>query len=161
MSLEKDKCNLCALKVIFAAGVALGVGEKGAHVMDASPDERPRRLDIDEDSLTPKYARFSCEPLERGFGVTLGNALRRVLLSSLQGSAITSVRIHGVLHEFSTIPGVMEDGADIVLNLKEVRLRSHTDGPRTLRLKRSGAGVVTAADLGAEQSAAAGSHRPQ
>jgi DNA-directed RNA polymerase subunit alpha len=114
---------------------------------------RPRRLEIEDAEQTETYGRFWCEPLERGFGVTLGNALRRVLLSSLQGSAITSVRIQGVLHEFSTIPGVMEDGADIVLNLKEVRMRLHTDGPRTLRLKRTGAGVVTAADLAAEQSA--------
>ena len=114
---------------------------------------RPRRLEIEDAEQTETYGRFWCEPLERGFGVTLGNALRRVLLSSLQGSAITSVRIQGVLHEFSTIPGVMEDGADIVLNLKEVRLRLHTDGPRTLRLKRTGVGVVTAADLAAEQSA--------
>ncbi len=114
---------------------------------------RPRRLEIEDAEQTPSYGRFWCEPLERGFGVTLGNALRRVLLSSLQSSAITSVRIQGVLHEFSTIPGVMEDGADIVLNLKEVRLRLHTDGPRTLRLKRSGAGIVTAGDLAAEQSA--------
>ena len=114
---------------------------------------RPRRLEVDEAEQGPSYGRFSCEPLERGFGITLGNALRRVLLSSLQGAAITSVRIQGVLHEFSTIPGVMEDVADIILNLKEVRLRLHSEGPRTLRVKRSGEGVLSAGDLVAEQSA--------
>jgi len=114
---------------------------------------RPRRLEAEDESATGSYGRFWCEPLERGFGVTLGNALRRVLLSSLHGAAITSVRIKGVLHEFSTIPGVIEDGADIVLNLKEVRLRMHSEGPRTLRLHKQGEGVITARDLAAEDSA--------
>ena len=88
---------------------------------------RPRQLEADEGTSTDLYGRFACEPLERGFGVTLGNALRRTLLSALQGSAITSVRIDGIHHEFSSIPGVMEDVSDIILNLKEVRLRSHVD----------------------------------
>ncbi len=114
---------------------------------------RPRRLETEPDSATPRYGRFWCEPLERGFGVTLGNALRRVLLSSLNGAAITSLRINGVLHEFSTIPGVMEDVADVILNLKEVRLRMHAPGPRTLRFRKTGAGVVTAGDLSSEDSA--------
>ncbi len=113
---------------------------------------RPRRLESEEDGATENYGRFWCEPLERGFGVTLGNALRRVLLSSLQGSAITSLRIKGVLHEFSTIPGVIEDVADVVLNLKDVRLRMHVEGPRTLRLHKQGEGVITARDLAAEDS---------
>ena len=108
---------------------------------------RPRRLEVEEDSLSSTYGRFYCEPLERGFGTTLGNALRRVLLSSLQGAAITNIRIDGVLHEFSTIPGVMEDVATVVLNLKDVRIRMHSDGPRTLRVRKSGNGVVTAGDL--------------
>ncbi|MFP6623872.1 MAG: DNA-directed RNA polymerase subunit alpha [Myxococcota bacterium] len=108
---------------------------------------RPRRLEVEEESLTESYGRFACEPLERGFGTTLGNALRRVLLSSLQGSAITNVRINGVLHEFSTIPGVLEDVAEIVLNLKEVRLRMHAEGPKVLAVHRKGEGVVTAGDL--------------
>ncbi len=108
---------------------------------------RPRRLELEEDSLTATYGRFSCEPLERGFGTTLGNALRRVLLSSLQGAAMTSVRIQGVLHEFSTIPGVMEDVSHIILNLKEVRLRMNTEGPKTIRIRKSGPGIVTAGDL--------------
>ncbi len=114
---------------------------------------RPRRLEFEEEEQTPAHGRFWCEPLERGFGVTLGNALRRVLLSSLQGAAITSVRIDGVLHEFSTVPGVIEDVSDIILNLKEVRLRMHAEGPRTLRVQKKGEGVLTAADLGSEDSA--------
>jgi DNA-directed RNA polymerase subunit alpha len=113
---------------------------------------RPRRLEADEANATDRYARFWCEPLERGFGQTLGNSLRRVLLSSLQGAAITSVKIQGVLHEFSTIPGVLEDVADIVLNLKEVRLRMHAPGPRLLRVRRSGAGILTAGELVSDDS---------
>jgi DNA-directed RNA polymerase subunit alpha len=108
---------------------------------------RPRHLEVEEDSLSEVYGRFSCEPLERGFGTTLGNALRRVLLSSLQGAAITSIRVNGVLHEFSTIPGVLEDVAEIVLNLKEVRLRMHAEGPKLLSVRKKGEGVVTAGDL--------------
>jgi DNA-directed RNA polymerase subunit alpha len=112
---------------------------------------RPRALDSDRDQ-SGTYWKFSCEPLERGFGVTLGNALRRVLLSSLQGAAITAVRINGVLHEFSSIPGVMEDVSDIVLNLKEVRLRLHGEAPKTLRVHRRGEGVLRAGDLSSEDS---------
>jgi DNA-directed RNA polymerase subunit alpha len=112
---------------------------------------RPRRLDS-EDGQTDRYGKFSCEPLERGFGTTLGNALRRVLLSSLQGAAITSVRVDGVMHEFSTIPGVMEDMSDVVLNLKDVRLRMHTESEKTLRIQCKGEGVLTAADLVADHS---------
>ena len=108
---------------------------------------RPRRLEVEESSLTSTYGRFYCEPLERGFGTTLGNALRRVLLSSLQGAAITSIRIDGVLHEFSTIPGVMEDVAAVVLNLKDVRVRMNSEGPKVLRVKKSGQGILTAGDL--------------
>jgi DNA-directed RNA polymerase subunit alpha len=108
---------------------------------------RPRRLEVEESSLTSTYGRFYCEPLERGFGTTLGNALRRVLLSSLQGAAITNIRIDGVLHEFSTIPGVMEDVATVVLNLKDVRVRMNSEGPKLIRVKRSGEGIVTAGDL--------------
>ncbi len=108
---------------------------------------RPRRLDVEEDTLSATYGRFYCEPLERGFGTTLGNALRRVLLSSLQGAAITNIRIDGVLHEFSTIPGVMEDVVTVVLNLKDVRVRMNSEGPKTIRVKRSGEGIVTAGDF--------------
>src|SRR5881296_2815111 len=79
---------------------------------------KPRKLEVDQDSLTPTYGKFVAEPLERGFGTTLGNSLRRVLLSSLQGAAITTVRIDGVEHEFSTLPGIIEDVTEIILNLK-------------------------------------------
>jgi DNA-directed RNA polymerase subunit alpha len=108
---------------------------------------RPRRLEVEEETLTSTYGRFSCEPLERGFGTTLGNSMRRVLLSSLHGAAITTVRMGGVLHEFSTIPGVMEDVSHIILNLKEVRLRMHAEGPKFLRVRKTGGGIVTAGDL--------------
>jgi DNA-directed RNA polymerase subunit alpha len=108
---------------------------------------RPRRLEVEGEAATSSYGRFTCEPLERGFGVTLGNALRRVLLSSLQGAAITSVRVNGVLHEFSTVPGMLEDVSDVVLNLKEVRLRLFAEGPKILRVHRKGEGVVRAGDL--------------
>jgi len=108
---------------------------------------RPRRLEAEEGTLALGYGRFACEPLERGFGQTLGNALRRVLLSSLQGAAITTLRINGVLHEFSTIPGVLEDVSDIILNVKEVRLRLHAEGPKILRVHKKGAGPLTAGDL--------------
>ena len=108
---------------------------------------QPKRIDIDETTHTHFYGEFSCQPLERGFGTTLGNALRRVLLSSIQGAAIVSVKFDGVLHEFSTIPGVKEDVTDIILNLKGVRLKLHQDGPRTIRIDASREGVITAADI--------------
>jgi DNA-directed RNA polymerase subunit alpha len=113
---------------------------------------RPRRLEQEAEEVSERYGRFACEPLERGFGQTLGNSLRRVLLSSLQGAAITSVRVAGVQHEFSTVPGVLEDVSDIILNLKEVRLRLNAGGPKTVRIRRSGAGIVTAAELAAEDA---------
>jgi DNA-directed RNA polymerase subunit alpha len=114
---------------------------------------RPRRLEVEADTLTSTYGRFHCEPLERGFGTTLGNALRRVLLSSLQGAAITSIKVNGVLHEFSTIPGVMEDVATIILALKDVRVRMNTEGPKTIRIRKSGEGIVSAGDfLSADQT---------
>ena len=113
---------------------------------------RPRGLDTDESSGAMNHGRFSCEPLERGFGTTLGNALRRVLLSSLQGAAITSVKVAGVQHEFTTIPGVIEDMTDVILNLKEVCMRAHSDGPKTLRIHKVGEGVLKAGDLVAGES---------
>ncbi len=108
---------------------------------------RPRRLEVELDTLTSTYGRFYCEPLERGFGTTLGNALRRVLLSSLQGAAITNIKVNGVLHEFSTIPGVMEDVATIILALKDVRVRMNTEGPKTIRIRKTGDGIVSAGDF--------------
>ena len=108
---------------------------------------RPRKLEVDTESLTPTYGRFTCEPLERGFGTTLGNGLRRILLSSLQGVAITAVKIEGALHEFTSIPNVVEDVTDIVLNLKEVLLKSADAKARVLRLEKDGEGKVTAGDI--------------
>jgi DNA-directed RNA polymerase subunit alpha len=99
---------------------------------------------------TDSYGRFVIEPLERGFGITLGNALRRVLLSSLQGAAITAVRIEGVLHEFSTLPGVIEDVTEIILNLKQVRLKMHGDGPRKGVFEMQGKGEVKAGNMTAD-----------
>lgn len=108
---------------------------------------KPKGLEIERDTLTDTYGRFSAKPLERGFGITIGNSLRRILLSSLQGVAITAVRIDGVLHEFSTIPDVIEDVADIILNLKEVRFKLYVEGPKTVTVEKDGAGPVTAADI--------------
>lgn len=107
----------------------------------------PRRIEKDERVSTETYGKFICEPLERGYGVTLGNSLRRVLLSSIQGPAITGVKIDGVLHEFSTVPGVKEDVTEIVLNLKNLNLEMHTYQPQMLRLKFEGPGNVTASDI--------------
>ena len=108
---------------------------------------KPRRMEIDPESLSQTYAKFVAEPLERGFGTTLGNSLRRVLLSSLQGAAITSVKIEGVEHEFTTVPEVTEDVTDIVLNLKEVLLRMHTNEQKTLRIEVEGPKEVKAGDI--------------
>ena len=108
---------------------------------------RPKRLEAEKETLTPYYGKFTAEPLERGFGITVGNSLRRILLSSLQGAAITSVKIDGVLHEFSTIPGVKEDATEILLNLKEVRLKLHTEGAKTIRIKSDGPKEVKAGDI--------------
>ena len=108
---------------------------------------KPRRMEIDAESLSQTYGKFVAEPLERGFGTTLGNSLRRVLLSSLQGAAITSVKIEGVEHEFTTVPEVTEDVTDIVLNLKEVLLRMHTNEQKTLRIEVEGPKEVRAGDI--------------
>ena len=107
----------------------------------------PKKLELDPKTSSRFFGKFACEPLERGFGITIGNALRRIMLSSLQGAAITSVKIDAVLHEFSTIPGVREDVTDIILNLKEVRLKLHGEEPRTIEVDKSGAGAVTAGDF--------------
>ncbi len=108
---------------------------------------KPNKLEISNSSSGNNVATVVAEPLERGFGMTLGNALRRVLLSSLQGAAVTSVQIDGVLHEFSSIAGVREDVTDIVLNIKEVSFAMHADGPKRLLLRKEGPGVVTAGDI--------------
>jgi DNA-directed RNA polymerase subunit alpha len=108
---------------------------------------KPKRLEVESKGRAHTYGKFVCEPLERGFGITLGNAIRRVLLSSLQGAAITSVKIDGVLHEFSTIPGVLEDVTDVILNLKQVRFRAQGEAARLLIIEKDGEGEVTAKDI--------------
>ncbi|HEU4384783.1 MAG TPA: DNA-directed RNA polymerase subunit alpha [Anaeromyxobacteraceae bacterium] len=111
---------------------------------------KPRSLAVDQESLTNTYGKFVAEPLERGFGITLGNSLRRVLLSSLQGAAITSAKIDGVEHEFMAIPEVAEDVTDIILNLKEVLLQIHTNEVKTLRIEAEGPREVKAGDIVAD-----------
>ena len=106
--------------------------------------KKPKRLEVDRESLTDHYGRFYAQPFERGFATTVGNALRRVLLSSIEGAAITAVRVDGVLHEFSPIPGAMEDTTDLILNLKRVPLKMHVEHSKTLTLRTSEAGEVRA-----------------
>ncbi len=112
--------------------------------------QMPKKLQYDPKKVTDTYGKFTAEPLERGFGTTLGNSLRRVLLSSLEGSAITAVKIAGVHHEFSSIPGVVEDTTDLILNLKDIRLKLHTDKQKILSLRAKGPGDVTAKDIEAD-----------
>jgi DNA-directed RNA polymerase subunit alpha len=107
----------------------------------------PMRVEPDKDTLTPLYGKFSAEAFERGFGTTIGNSLRRVLLSSLTGAGVTTVRIEGVLHEFSTIPGVTEDVTGIILNVKSLRFKLHTDKAKTIRLRKKGPGEAKASDI--------------
>lgn len=108
---------------------------------------KPKRLTVDKDSLAPNYGKFFAEPLERGFGITIGNSLRRVLLSSLQGAAVTSVRIEGALHEFTSLPGITEDVADIILNIKDVLIKMESHEQKTLRIDRKGPCIVHASDI--------------
>lgn len=108
---------------------------------------KPKNIVVEEETHTDSYGKFVCEPLERGFGITIGNSLRRILLSSLQGAAIVSVRFEDVVHEFSTVPGVLEDVTDIILNLKEIKLRLVDAEEAVIRLSRQGEGSVTAADI--------------
>ncbi|RJX28910.1 MAG: DNA-directed RNA polymerase subunit alpha [Desulfurivibrio sp.] len=107
----------------------------------------PNPLEVDHETHNESYGKFVCQPLERGFATTIGNGLRRILLSSIQGAAITSVKIDGALHEFSTLPGVLEDVTEIILNLKELRLKLHTDNSATVRIEKRDKGAVTAADI--------------
>jgi DNA-directed RNA polymerase subunit alpha len=109
--------------------------------------QRPKRLDVERETLTAKFGRFSAQPFERGFGTTIGNALRRILLSSVEGAAITSVKIDGVLHEFSSVPGVVEDTTDIILNLKQIPFRCHSDHAETLVIHAVGPRTVKAGDI--------------
>jgi DNA-directed RNA polymerase subunit alpha len=107
----------------------------------------PKKLICEEESLTDTYGRFIAEPFERGYGMTIGNSLRRVLLSSIEGAAVTSLKVDGVLHEFSSIPGVLEDITQVVLNVKQLVLRSHSRQPKTLVIEKEKRGPVTAGDL--------------
>jgi DNA-directed RNA polymerase subunit alpha len=109
--------------------------------------QKPKRLEVDREDQTETFGRFTAQPFERGFATTVGNALRRVLLSSIEGAAITAVRVEGVLHEFSPIPGAMEDTTDLILNLKRVPLKMHVEHPKTLLLKTSSPGEVRAKDI--------------
>lgn len=109
--------------------------------------ELPSRVVPDREALTSEYGRFVAEPFERGFGHTIGNSLRRILLSSLEGAAVTQARIQGIQHEFTTIPGVVEDVTDICLNLKSVVLKHHGSGPKIVRIDKHERGVVTAGDI--------------
>jgi DNA-directed RNA polymerase subunit alpha len=112
--------------------------------------QRPKRLEFERETLTDRFGRFYAQPFERGFGTTVGNALRRVLLSSIDGAAVTAVKIDGVLHEFSPIPGVVEDATDIILNLKQIPLKMHVDTTKTLYLRVDKSGEVKARDIEAD-----------
>lgn len=109
--------------------------------------QKPKKLDYDTETLTSTYGRFIAQPFERGFGTTIGNALRRVLLSSIEGAAVTAVKVEGVLHEFSSLNGVVEDMTDIVLNLKQIPFKLHSRESKTLFLEKDGPGEVTASDF--------------
>jgi len=112
--------------------------------------QRPKRLEFERETLTDRFGRFHAQPFERGFGTTIGNAMRRVLLSSIEGAAISAVKIDGVLHEFSPIPGVVEDATDIILNLKQIPLKMHVDHTKMLYLRANKAGEVKARDIEAD-----------
>ncbi len=112
--------------------------------------QKPKRLAADTDTLTDKYGRFYAQPFERGFGTTIGNALRRVLLSSIEGAAVTAVKIEGVLHEFQSLPGVVEDATDIILNLKQIPFKLNGDGPKAIYLRTDQPGVITSGMIEAD-----------
>src|SRR5947207_7899966 len=109
--------------------------------------QKPKRLATDTSSLTDKYGMFWAQPFERGFGTTVGNALRRVLLSSIEGAAVTAVKMEGVLHEFQSIPGVVEDATDIILNVKQIPIKLNTDLPKTIYLNVEQPGTVSSAQI--------------
>lgn len=114
--------------------------------------EMPKRLEAEPNSLTPTYGKFVAEPFERGYGTTIGNALRRVLISSIEGAAVTNIKIDGMLHEFSTLEGVVEDGAQIVLNVKKLVLRYHGKGPKKIYIDIKKEGPVKASDIQADET---------
>ena len=109
--------------------------------------ELPSLITADRSALTPTYGKFIAEPFERGFGVTIGNSLRRILLSSLEGSAVTQIKLHGTLHEFSTLPGVVEDVTDIVLNVKSLVVKNYSEQTRVVRIEKNSKGPITGADV--------------
>jgi len=114
--------------------------------------QRPKRLECDTNTLTPTYGLFFAQPFERGFGTTIGNALRRVLLSAIEGASVTAVRIEGVLHEFSSLPGIVEDTTDIILNLKQIPMKLHADHPETIRVTAKGPCTITSKDIEVNQN---------
>src|SRR6476620_10442341 len=109
--------------------------------------ELPNRVVSDRSTLTDTYGKFTAEPFERGFGVTVGNSLRRILLSSLEGSAVTQIKVHGSQHEFTTLPGVVEDMTDVVLNIKSLVVKNYTDSTKVIRIEKKTKGPVTGADV--------------
>src|SRR5215210_8183633 len=112
--------------------------------------QMPSRLNVDTETLTDRYGKFFAQPFERGFGTTIGNSIRRALLSSIEGAAITAIKIEGVEHEFSSIKGVVEDATDVILNLKQIPFKLHGGGVKTLTISKKGAGLVTSADIEAD-----------
>lgn len=114
--------------------------------------EMPKRLEVEKETLTPTYGKFIAEPFERGYGTTIGNSLRRVLISSIEGAAVTSIKIDGMLHEFSSLEGVLEDGAQIVLNIKKLVLRYHGKNTKQLVIDVKKSGAVTARDISADEA---------
>jgi DNA-directed RNA polymerase subunit alpha len=133
------------------AGLEAGLPARKERHMLWKGFQRPKRLEFERETLTDRFGRFYAQPFERGFGTTIGNALRRVLLSSIEGAAITAVKIDGVLHEFSPIPGVVEDATDIILNLKQIPLTCHVDYTKTLYLRVDKPGEVRARDIEVDQ----------
>ncbi|MHC4405579.1 MAG: DNA-directed RNA polymerase subunit alpha, partial [Planctomycetota bacterium] len=109
--------------------------------------ELPSQVACDQECLTDTYGRFVAEPFERGFGTTVGNSLRRILLSSLEGSAVTQIKLHGAQHEFTTLPGVVEDVTDIILNVKSLVVKNSSDQTRVIRVEKNTSGVVTGGDV--------------
>lgn len=112
----------------------------------------PKRIAVEQETYSPNYGKFIAEPLERGYGVTIGNSLRRILLSSIEGAAVTSIKIEGTQHEFSTVEGVLEDVPEIIINIKNIVLRSYSKAPRKVTLNESGEKVVTAKDIVTDES---------
>src|SRR6202012_6059654 len=122
---------------------------KGKHMLWRG-FQKPKRLAVDTETLTDKYGKFSAQPFERGFGTTVGNALRRVLLSSIEGAAVSAVKIEGVLHEFQSITGVVEDATDITLTLKQIPFKLNGEGPKALYLRAEQPGIVTSGMIEAD-----------